>query len=78
MLMFFEGVLCNNRLNSLKQLREMIREPYDVMIYRDKKWVLTHSLTHLLTYLLTYSLTHSLTLSLLLTHSYRFNLKAVK
>ncbi len=68
MLMFFEGVLCNNRLNSLKQLREMIREPYDVMIYRDKKWVLTHSLTR----------THPLLLIHSLTHSYRFNLKAVK
>ena len=39
MLLFFEGVMCRQRQNSLTMLRNMRRPPTSIFVFRDKKWV---------------------------------------
>jgi cation-transporting ATPase 13A1 len=39
MLMFFEGMMCKQRLNSLEMLRNMRRPPMLVYVFRAKSWV---------------------------------------
>lgn len=38
MLMFFEGMLCRQRQNSLKMLRQMRKRPYNIFIHREGEW----------------------------------------
>ena len=38
MLMVFEGMLCNQRLNSLAMLRAMRRAPIKIFVYRNNIW----------------------------------------
>jgi cation-transporting ATPase 13A1 len=38
MLMFFEGVMCNQRLNSVAMMRNMRRPPYKIFVYRCGSW----------------------------------------
>ena len=43
MLMFFEGMMCKQRLNSLEMLRNMLRPPIQVYVYRNSQWIITLS-----------------------------------
>jgi cation-transporting ATPase 13A1 len=43
MLMFFEGVLCKQRQNSLLMLRRMRRPPYSLFVLRGNKWEMQSS-----------------------------------
>lgn len=38
MLMFFEGMQCKQRLNSLQMLRNMLQAPFPLYVYRHNKW----------------------------------------
>lgn len=39
MLMIFEGVMCNQRQNSVLMMRNMRRPPYKIFVYRMNKWM---------------------------------------
>eukprot|EP01035_Chromulina_nebulosa_P017584 gene17584-23154_t len=43
MLMIFEGVLCNQRLNSVQMLRNMRPAAVPIFVYRNKTWLLEQS-----------------------------------
>ncbi len=43
MLMFFEAMLCRQRLASLQMLRNMRRAPIPILVYRNKRWELASS-----------------------------------
>jgi magnesium-transporting ATPase (P-type) len=41
--MFFEGMMCKQRLNSLQMLRNMRRPPIQMYVFRNKAWQVTMS-----------------------------------
>ena len=43
MLMFFQGMMCRQRQNSLAMLRSMRRPPFPIYCYRQRQWVMVPS-----------------------------------